>query len=420
MSFVTSNLWRNRNFNIFWVGQTFSNLGDSFAFIALPLLVLQVTGSVAQMGLVTGTFGISNLFTNLISGVVVDRVDRRLLMIWCDIGRLLVNALIPLAWWLIGPQIWLIYVVTAVSASLGSFFSVSYITAITHLVNKDQLTSAHGRLQTTFGFAFVTGPMLAGFVSAQVGPANTVGINAFSFAFSAISLALVRFQNIGDEFNTQIQPKNLLQEWLSGLKFLWNQPVLRTVTIMLAFFSLINTASLDLFIFHLKHDWNEDDNAVGIMLGLSSGGFIVGGITVAWLRQRVGFGVCFLGAMALTGISTTLIGLAPNFLIICLMGLAFTFASAIQGTVSMALRQTITPNHMLGRVTAIFWALNAVPGPIGAAIATGIAEKTGTVTVLVGMGIFGLGLACAGIFTPVRQAHPEKTVLAREPELVLK
>jgi MFS family permease len=125
LSFVTTNLWRNRNFNIFWVGQTFSNLGDSFALIALPLLVLQATGSVAQMGLVTGTFGISSLFTNLISGVVVDRVDRRVLMVWCDIGRLFINALIPLTWWLAGPQVWLIYLVTAVRSSLGSFFSVS-------------------------------------------------------------------------------------------------------------------------------------------------------------------------------------------------------------------------------------------------------------------------------------------------------
>lgn len=418
---MSTNLWRNRNFNIFWAGQTFSSLGDSFAFIALPLLVLQATGSVAQMGLVTGTFGISNLITNLISGVVVDRVDRRRLMIWSDIGRLFVNALIPLSWWLFGPQIWLIYMVTAVGASFGSFFQVSYITALTHLVNKDQLTVANGRLQTTFGIAFVAGPMLAGFISAQVGPATTVGINALSFAFSAISLALVRFQPVeGEETAKEVRPVNLLHEWLSGLKFLWGQPVLRTVTIMLAFYSLINTASLDLFIFHLKHDWQQDDNAVGFMLGLSSAGFIVGGITVAWVRKRVGFGLCFLGGMFVSGISIALIGLAPNFLIVCLMAIVFTYASCVQGIVSMTLRQAITPNHLLGRVTAIFWALNAVPGPLGAAIATIIAEKTNAATVLIGSGLFCLGLACAGLFTPARQAHPEETAVEPEPELALK
>lgn len=417
---MPSNLWRNRNFNVFWSGQTFSNLGDSFALIALPLLVLQATGSIAQMGLVTGTFGISNLVTNLISGVVVDRVDRRLLMIWCDLGRLLVNGLIPLAWGLMGPQIWLIYLVTAVSASLGSFFSVSYITAITHLVNKEQLTEAHGRLQTSFGFAFVAGPMLAGFASAQFGPAATVGINALSFGFSAVSLVLVRFYPVANEHIELSEPKNLLQEWLSGLKFLWNQPVLRTVTIILGFFSLVNTASLDLFIFHLKHDWQLDDNAVGIMLGFSSIGFVAGGITVSWLRNRFGFGACFLGGIGFGGISTALLGLAPTFFIICLMGILFTYAQGIHGPVSMSLRQTITPNHMLGRVTAIFWTLQSVPGPVGAAIATAIAEKTGSVPVIVGIGLFTASLAVIGLFTPVAQAHPEKVAAAPEPELALK
>lgn len=417
MDFVSTNLWRNRNFNIFWAGQTFSNLGDSFALIALPLLVLQATGSVAQMGLVTGTFGLANLITNLVSGVVVDRVNRRLLMIWCDLGRLLINGLIPLVWWLAGPQVWLIYVVTAVSASLGSFFQVSYITAITHLVNQDQLTSAHGRLQTTFGFAFVAGPMLAGFTSAAVGPASTVGINALSFAFSAVSLLFVRFLHLQEETSEIVASKNLVQEWLSGLKFLWNQPVLRTVTIMLGLFSLVNTAGLDLFIFHLKHDWNEDDNAVGVMLGLSSVGFILGGMTVAWLRPRLGFGICFLGGLGINGFSTLMIGLAPNFLLICLMGMVLTYASSIQGTVSMTLRQTITPNRMLGRVTAIFWTLQAVPGPVGAAIATTIAEKIGAVPVLIGIGLFIMVLSFGGIFTPVRQHSPEKTA-APPPELI--
>jgi MFS family permease len=310
--------------------------------------------------------------------------------------------------------------VTAVSASLGSFFQVSYITAITHLVNKAQLTEAHGRLQTTFGFAFVAGPMLAGFASAQFGPATTVGINALSFGFSAVSLSLVRFHPVEGEHIELSQPKNLVQEWLSGLRFLWRQPVLRTVTIILAFFSLINTASLDLFIFHLKHDWQLDDNAVGIMLGFSSIGFIAGGITVSWLRDHLGFGACFLGGVGLGGISTAFLGLAPTFFFLCLMGVAFTYTQSVQGTVSMALRQTITPNHMLGRVTAIFWALNAVPGPIGAAIATATAEKTGSVPVIVGIGIFSLCLALAGLFTPVAQTHPEKSALEPVKELALK
>src|SRR5215210_1745978 len=103
-------LWRNRNFNIFWLGQALSSLGDSFGFLALPLLVLQATGSLVQMGLVTGTFGVGQIVAGIFSGAVVDHVNRRRLMIICDLGRTALYGSIPLTWWLVGPQLWLIYV----------------------------------------------------------------------------------------------------------------------------------------------------------------------------------------------------------------------------------------------------------------------------------------------------------------------
>src|SRR5437763_12096556 len=100
-----SRLWHNTHFNIFWFGQLLSALGDAFAMLAMPLLVLQATGSVAQMGLVTGTFGIAQLLAGIFAGALVDKVDRRRLMILCDLGRLLVYAMVPLGWLLAGPQI---------------------------------------------------------------------------------------------------------------------------------------------------------------------------------------------------------------------------------------------------------------------------------------------------------------------------
>src|SRR4028119_603004 len=91
-------LWRNRQFNIFWSGQAFSVLGDAFALIAIPLLVFELTESVFQMGLVTSASGVSMLIMGLFAGVVVDRVDRRRLMIGCDIGRGLGFGAIPRGW----------------------------------------------------------------------------------------------------------------------------------------------------------------------------------------------------------------------------------------------------------------------------------------------------------------------------------
>src|SRR5690242_7882314 len=113
-------LTRNRAFNIFWAGQTLSSLGDAVAIIALPLLILQATGSVVQMGLVTGMGGVGQLVAGLFSGVLVDRADRRRLMIVCDVARMLLLASIPAVWALAGPQLWLIYVVVFPVAALSA------------------------------------------------------------------------------------------------------------------------------------------------------------------------------------------------------------------------------------------------------------------------------------------------------------
>uniref|UniRef100_UPI00374DFE89 MFS transporter n=1 Tax=Clavibacter michiganensis TaxID=28447 RepID=UPI00374DFE89 len=103
-------LWRQRDFGTFWAAQTLSFLGDAFALIALPLLVLQATGSVARMGLLTAVGGAASVFAAVFAGAVVDRVDRRKLLIVCDLVRMVLYGLVPLVW-LFGPQIWLLYVV---------------------------------------------------------------------------------------------------------------------------------------------------------------------------------------------------------------------------------------------------------------------------------------------------------------------
>ncbi|MRT44822.1 MFS transporter, partial [Xylella fastidiosa subsp. multiplex] len=77
-------LWQQRDFGIFWAAQTLSVLGDSFALIALPLLVLEATGSVARMGLLTGVGSVAAVVAAVFAGALVDRADRRRLLVACD------------------------------------------------------------------------------------------------------------------------------------------------------------------------------------------------------------------------------------------------------------------------------------------------------------------------------------------------
>jgi len=150
-------LWRDRNFGTYWIAQSLSVAGDSFAYIAVPLLVLQATGSVARMGLLTAVAGAASVVAGVFGGVLVDRLDRRTLMIIADLARLVLYGLVPLAW-LAGPQVWLLFVVLPLCEAIGMVFQIASVTAVRNLVDRDRITEANGRLQATYAAVGVAGP----------------------------------------------------------------------------------------------------------------------------------------------------------------------------------------------------------------------------------------------------------------------
>ncbi|GCE13970.1 MFS transporter [Tengunoibacter tsumagoiensis] len=400
-------LWRNRQFNIFWFGQTLSVLGDSFAVIAIPLLVLQATGSVATMGLVTGVFGVGQVVMGIFAGLLVDRLDRRKLMIFSDLARTLLYLTIPICWYVYGPQLWLIFVVVALGSCLGMTFQITYVTTIANLVDTDQITEANGRMQVTYAIAFVLGPVLAGAVSGSFGSSVAISFDALSFFVSAFSIFFIRLKP--QQTLPPVSMKgNVRQEFLAGLQFLWKQPVLRWVTILLFFLTILTSGAMDLFMFHLKHDLKQSDSVVGIVFGLASLGSLAAGLMIPTLRKRLGFGFCWIAGFMLNCLFLGLIGVSGQLSLIALMAVGFTFTSTMAGVTSMSLRQEITPDHLLGRVTSAFWTITAAPGPLGAAFFTALTEKLGTPMVSLIIGGVGMLVVGIAIFTPIRQKYPER------------
>lgn len=391
----------NRAFNIFWAGQTLSGLGDAFGFIALPLLVLSATGSVVHMGLVTGTFGVGSLIAGLVSGAVVDRVDRRRLMIMCDIVRAIAYLTIPLTWWLLGPHVAVIYIVTAIGALFGNAFQVAAITAVANLVDKEELTEANGRMQGSYAMMFLVGPMVAGTLCHRFGAPVAIGIDALSFAASAVSLRFLRLRRAAAT-RAETSP-GILHDLLAGVRFLWANPTLRWVTILLGCFAFIASAFLDLFIFHLKHDLRQNDAAVGLVCGVGALGSIFGALLAGPLRKRFGFAATWLAAGFVQGVVVAAMGWSGTVFTIAALASVFSLAMLVRNVSSISLRQEITPDHLLGRVTAAFWTLISAPAPIGATIATILAERRGVGPVFVGMGVLTVALSIVGAFTPLRR-----------------
>ncbi|KOG32703.1 MFS transporter [Streptomyces resistomycificus] len=403
-------LWRQRNFGIFWVAQTLSVLGDSFALIALPLLVLQATGSLARMGLLTAVGGAASVLAAVFAGALVDRVDRRRLLIVCDLVRMVLYGVIPLVW-LFGPQVWLLYAVLPLCEAVGMLFAVGYVTVVRSLVGTEQLTEANGRLNATAAAAGVLGPLCAGMVAAWTGPAAAVGVDAASFGVSALCLLFVRFApRAGDDgaVAQRTGRSGLWQDLRAGVSFLYGHPVLRTLTALLFVFSFLTLGLTDLVIYHVKHDLGHDDGTVGTVMAVGALGTITGALLVARIRRRLGFGPTWTGAVAVCGLAMAGIGWARDVPVVAALSAAFLACGGIAGTCSMSLRQEVTPEPLLGRVTAAFWTLQYAAAPIGAAVLTWAAEHRGTAPVALAAGCCCVLIAVVALFTPIRRSRTAK------------
>jgi MFS family permease len=404
-------LLRNRSFTIFWGGQTLASLGNMFALIAMPLLVFQATGQVVQMGLVTATFTISQLVAGVFAGQLIDSLNRRALMIFCDASRALLFATIPLAWVLVGPQVWLIYVVTALGAMLGMIFQVGFITTVANLVEKEQIITANGYINASMAITAMIGPLLGGVAVERFGPAIALSVQAATFAVSALSLLFIRLRPAHESSGTHVEDKGM-RGMLAGVRFLFAQPVLRAVTILLLGYGLATGAALDLFIFHIKSDLHQDGTAIGFVFAASSIGAIIGSLGAGSLRKRLGFGPSYLGATLLSAVPLILIGLAFNLYALVALAAIFQLANMIQGINSMSLRQEITPEALLGRVTSAFWTISGVMTPLGAAAGTALAARIGAPATFIWMGLLVAVIGVGGIFSAARQRRPAGSAIS--------
>jgi MFS family permease len=398
---VVKSLWRDGNFNRFWLSQAFDAIGDSFARMSMPLLVLEFSGSVSEMGRVTAIIGLASLLAGITSSLFVDLLDRRRLLMFCDFGRMLVYALIPFSVMLLGKTVWPVYVVAAVAGYLNSVFFIGLSAAIPGLVDDHHLLSANGRIQATVGLSFVVGPMLAGLAAGLLGPRLSIGLVALLYGSS---LALMAFVRMRAKPVDEAAPKKgpVLEELLGGVRFMLAHPMLKWAAILFALVSFLSEAAIDLAIFRLENELHLSKTTIGIVFGIASLGAVLAGALAQGLRRRWGFGACFLGSLLLQGLAIMGLGRAFDLWTGVVAAMLFTFGFMLRNINTMSLRQQVTPSHLLGRVSAAFWTVIAVTGPVGALLATSLAEVNGAATVLMGMGLMGAMVAVAGLFTPAR------------------
>lgn len=400
---ASAGLWHNRSFVTYWLGQALSTLGDAFAVVAMPLLMLHATSSVVKMGLMTVASQSGILVASVASGVLVDRFDRRRLMIFCDAARALLWFAVPLTFRLAGPQIWLLYVVAVLSSCLGNTFRVVSFTAIPSLVGREQIARANGALQATFALMNLAGPILSGLLCQRFGPVTALTINAGSFVVSVVSIVFVTLRRTAP-MGANAPGAVRLSDLVAGIRFIARDPVLRAMASLFAFGALVVGGYRDVVIYYVKHELHRTDGDVGTLFGLASAGGVLGGLFAAPLRRRLGFGACWLGGWFLFGAALALGGAIGSFGAMCAFGAMLGFAEIVRMVNGASFLQEVTPDHLLGRMNSALWTLPSVLLPAGTALATLLAARIGAARTVGLVGAACMALAFVGLFTPVRTA----------------
>jgi MFS family permease len=417
---MRSALWRDRGFVQFWAANGISQLGTQVNLLALPLAALLVlhAGTLA-VALLRAFAILPFLLFSLPAGVWVDRLRRRPLMIVADIGRALAVASIPIAYWLGDLSMTQLYVVAGIHGVLSVIFDVSYLSFLPTLLRREQLGEGNTKLLGTNSVAQLAGPTLAGGLVAAAGAPVALLADAISFALSGALLARIRNR----ERKPEPSETHARQELLEGLRYVFSQPYLRTLTIWYSIGNLFSSALFALMIVYFVRGLHLGAATIGILMALVNVGFIAGAFVNAPLVRRFGIGPMIAYSSLVSPLLLITIPAAPPSYptpVLVVGGVAGTFVGFFANVNQLTLRQTITPHRLQGRMNSVVRFMYWGTMPLGAALGGVVAEQIGLRETLF------IAAACAAVtgipvvLSPIRKLRevpeaPPEPALSIEP-----
>lgn len=366
-----------------WFGQTISQLGSQVSLVAIPLLaVLSLDATALEMGILTAAETAPYLLVALPAGVLVDRVDRRALMIVCDIGRVITLVAIPALW--VGGMLTLplLAVIAFVTGCLSVGFDVAAATYLPEIVPGDSLVVANQRLELATSGAQVVGPGLGGLLFNFVGGALAVLVDAMSYAVSAVSLATIPGRPQADGVNAKgdVRDRGSLRwQLLDGPRIVAGDRVLRDLAVSTAAFNLASSMILAIFALFATRDLGISAAGFGLIFAVGNVGFVLGAVASAKMASR-GLGYALTISTVGATIATLIIPFAagPLAALILLSGrFAGAVANPIFNVSLVTLIQARTDRRSLGRVTGTFRLVDWSLVPVGALLGGALAELIG-------------------------------------------
>lgn len=369
-------LWRRHDFRLLLGGRLVSQVGDSLQFLALPLLVIALTGSSTQAGLLLGLQTVVCLVFGLLAGALADRWDRKTTMVWCEIGRAALTATIPVAalLGLVGmPQL---YAVAVLNGVLSTLFGAANSSALPNIVPSGDLPAALGAVGAMSNALRIVGAAVAG-IAYAVSRMLPFAVNAVSFLVSAAALRAIRadFQQV--RAVAPGSPRVLLADIGRGLAWLGRKPVIRTLALLDAADSLRFGAGY-LLIVMLARRLHANPAEVGMVFTGAGAGALLGSLLAPALTRRFPLGALSVTMLWAEAVAFPFYALAPTWWLLLVVAFAESVVSPVYNVALDSYRLAVTPDALRGRVTSAIDTLTTGAAAIGAAAGGLLIARLGT------------------------------------------
>ncbi|GAA1580099.1 MULTISPECIES: MFS transporter [Kribbella] len=358
-------------FRKLWLGQLVSASGSAVTTVALPLVaVVTLHASAVEMGALSALSIAPHLVFGLLAGVWIDRWSLRRVMIWTDLGRLVLLGSVPAAAALGWLRIEQLYVVAVLTGVLTLLFDTASQTIIPALVPREDLMRANSAALLNLNLASTLGPSAAGLLVQVLTAPFAILVDAASYVVSTVTAYLLR-----EPARPPAQPRSEVR-LTAGLRVLFGDRMLRPLVTSAAIAAMAGAMQGPLVVLFLIRELHKSPAFVGLNLTTFGAAAVVGTFVAGPWCARVGIGPCYLSGTFLASLNGVALftGLTPAIL----LGQVFAgLGMALFGVPQRTLRQAMAPPHLVGQVSASWRTLVIGGQTVGAAGAGVLATALG-------------------------------------------
>ena len=389
----------NRNFRLLWIGEGVSVLGDHFYMIALPWLVLQLTGDSLAMGTVLALSAIPRALLMLVGGALTDRFSPRSLMLASNAARFLLVSMLAGLVFAGQIQMWMLYVLAVLFGIADAFFYPAQSSMPPQLVKRDHLQVANSLIHGTMMLTMLAGPVLAGVLIAALGDGHTqtgmtgiaaaFGLDALTFLASLATLFFIQTPAP----DARDQAENILESIRAGLQFVWNDVPLRAFFFVVAAVTFFFNGPFNIGV-PILADTRYPQGAVayGVILSTWGAGSLVG-MALAGMLPRPNprrMGTLLLSLVSVMGLGLALLAVSASMVTAAAIGLILGAVNGYINIFFMTWVQSRAPKAFIGRLMSLLMFASTGLFPVSMALSGAASRSDVTILLIVSGGIVAL------------------------------